>query len=369
MEYSNLILNAQSYSKSELLELSQKKLNNSLTEEWQLRVFSFIQEWLDDNDFMLVQTSGSTGNPKQLRVEKKAMIQSAFTTGNFFELKRGNTALMCLPANFIAGKMMIVRAFVLGLNLIIAPPKSNILACLGHMPIDFASVVPMQIQKIMSSDKNNRNNSLFNIGTLLVGGASINRQQKSFLATLKCRVFATYGMTETLTHIAVQRIERGKLNSYYNPLPGVEITKDKRGCLVINARHLNINSLATNDLVEINKDGQFTLVGRVDNIINTGAVKVSPEIIEEKLSMLIKERRYMIYPEKDSLFSQKVALLLEGEDMSEDEKKSLITNLNTKLKKFEKLRTISFLPKFAETNSGKIHRKKTLQQLFKNQQK
>lgn len=303
----------------------------------------FLLDWLSEDDFISVKTSGSTGIPKTIEVQKQAMVNSAIATGDYFSLHPGHTALHCLPTEFIAGKMMFVRAMILGLELDIMEPNSQPLF-FTRKPYDFCAMVPFQVQN--SLDK------LHIIDALIVGGAAVSSTLQEKLQEIDCNVYATYGMTETMSHVAVKRLN-GKKEDCYNVLPDVSISQDERDCLVINAPSLSDESIITNDVVELCSNTSFKLIGRYDNVINSGGVKLFPEQIESKLSAHIK-KRFFITSEKDTDFGEVAILVLESTDNHFDQ--SIFDVLDT----YETPKKIYNVEKFVETDSGKIQRDQTL---------
>ena len=300
----------------------------------------FLKEWFDDSDFITTQSSGTTGIPKTIQISKNAMVESARATAVFFNLKPGKTALLCLSTQYIAGKMMLVRALVLGLKIDCIPLSSNPLETI-EKNYDFSAMVPMQAQNSIAK--------LDSIKTLIIGGAPINSKlQKAFLQ-LKTAVFETFGMTETITHIAARRIGE----KAFSLLPNIEISKDERDCLVIHAPRISDKNIVTNDLVSIVSETQFVYLGRIDSVVNSGGVKLFPEQIENKLSAEIPSRFFVIgIP--DPTLGEKLILVIEGEKF--DIQETIFQSLNA----FEKPKEIHFVFQFIETETGKINRNKTL---------
>ena len=271
-------------SKMDLLHFTEKHLNH---------VFLFLYDWFDGSDFVTVSTSGSTGKPKKIQLKKEFMVNSAKSTGDFFELNKATTAFLCLPVQYIAGKMMLVRAMVLGWNLDVVEANSFPLKGI-EKSYDFSAMVPLQLY-----------NSLENIdkvSKLLVGGGIVSNELRLKILDLPTKIFATYGMTETITHIAIKPLNKASLQggttwqsfNNYITLPNIQIAIDKRNCLVIKAPKVSKNKIITNDLVEIISKNQFRWLGRVDHIINSGGIKLIPEQIEEKLSKIIKQRFFVV---------------------------------------------------------------------------
>ncbi len=363
------------YSNKELVEFS-KTIS--------FEISSFLSDFLTDNETIDVKTSGSTGTPKRIEIKKEFMINSALATGDFFNLKQDTKALLCMNPSFIAGKMMLVRAMVLGWKLDVVTPSSNPLKGVNKI-YDFCAMVPMQVHHSF--------NDLHKIKKLIIGGGVLSKELETKLKLIKTTCFATYGMTETVTHIAVKRVNGKGIKvkdsqsvsssaverSFYRVLPNVKISKDKRGCLVIDAPKVAKNKLVTNDLVDLISDTEFQWLGRYDNIINSGGIKLIPEQIEEKLAKII-EPRFFVAGIKDAVLGEKLVLVVEEglkvQRLKETREKrskfvassaveksqnlkSQITNLKI-LSKYEIPKEIYFVEKFVETTTKKIQRNKTL---------
>lgn len=263
-EEKTFFLNGKAFSRADLELLCASKISSEKIEDWEKEVFSFILEWLSFSTTIKVQTSGSTGQPKEFFLEKKFMEASALATLDFFKLKSGDSALLCLPVKFIAGKMMIVRAFVGGLNLIITKPTS-IPKINNFQKIDFCAMSPNQVASIL--EEKNGIEQLEGVRNLIIGGSFLPENLESKIKKLKTNAWQTYGMTETITHIALRKINGKNMDGWYTPLNGVETSLDERGCLVINYEKIGVSRLVTNDLAELSKDGKFKILGRIDNVI------------------------------------------------------------------------------------------------------
>ncbi len=337
------------YNREDLMEVAYSFVKEGYPYQQQLGLF--LLDWLDNSDTVKVKTSGSTGKPKILEIKKQAMVNSAITTGDFFDLTPGKKVLNCLPSNFIAGKMMMVRAIVLGLEVDMVVPSA--LPRIDYeKDYDFCAFTPMQLKNFAKYLKS--------IKTVIVGGGRVSNHIKDLIKNKKPQVYETYGMTETVSHIAVKKLNNFKgddTDAYFNTLPDISISKDDRGCLVIDAPKLSDDTIITNDLVEIHSDNQFQWIGRIDNVINTGGVKVFPEQIEEKLQDKIPEQ-FFIYGIEDDTLGEKVIMAIEGQE------RDLEDNLFDTLEKFEIPKDIHFVRKFKETASGKIHRTKTIESIL-----
>jgi O-succinylbenzoic acid--CoA ligase len=306
-------------------------------EDFEKPVGDFLLDWFDSKSYIEMQTSGSTGSPKTIRVDKQAMVNSAIATGDFFDLKSGDRALQCLPVKYVAGKMMLIRSIVLGLDLDYVAPSSHPMEGLDEK-YDFVAMVPMQAQNSLKE--------LHNVKKLIVGGARISASLEKELMQLPTEVFETYGMTETITHIAAKRVGE----KAFTVLPGVTITYDDRNCLVIHAPNIiKEEVIITNDLVELINENQFKFLGRIDNVINSGGVKIMPEQVERKLETKLN-KRFFITSKEDKELGEKVVLVVEGEPTEID------TTIFDSLDKYERPKEIQFIPKFKETENGKVRR-------------
>ena len=308
-------------------------------EEFEKSVGDFILDWFDNKSYIEINTSGTTGAPKLIRVDKQAMVNSALATGDFFELEPGNKALHCLPTRYIAGKMMFVRGFILGLDVDFVAPNANPLQN-NDTKYDFVAMVPLQAQNSLSA--------LHNVKKMIVGGVKMSGKLEKELSELKTKVFETYGMTETITHIAAKPVGADT----FSVLPNIKIAKDDRNCLVIDAPMISNEQICTNDIVELVGENQFVFLGRMDNIINSGGIKLIPEKIEDKLSDKI-DARFFVTAVEDADLGEKLILIIEGE------KQTLKATVFDSLDKYEKPKEVYYVSQFIETATGKIKRKET----------
>lgn len=309
----------------------------------------FFKDWADERDFILGKTSGSTGDPKTIKLSKRAMLASAELTNSFFNLKAGDSILLCLSVNYIAGKMMLVRAIAGGLNVVVAKPSSE---PDWKGSVALAAMVPMQVQQLLSSAKGRK--ALSMVENLIVGGSPLSRDCAEKLSDLPVNAYMTYGMTETVSHVALSKIGR-ETRPVYTAMSGVRFSLDNRGCLVISAPHLSEENVVTNDVAELISDMSFVWKGRFDNVINTGGVKVHPEVVEDSLRGII-DRRFYVMAEPDDKFGEIVVLKIEGTPLSDDLLRKLQSDMARRLSKFERPKKILFLAKFRETDSGKVIR-------------
>lgn len=333
-------LNGESFSNlSNLLDLAQEFIKSEAS--YLKDLGSFILDWFDEKSYVLVSTSGTTGVSKEIELQKFHMIASAKATGRFFNLENKNSALLCLPAAYIAGKMMFVRAMVLGLHLDVVSPSSSPFKNLKDKTYDFVAVVPLQIENSLKA--------LQKIRVLLIGGAKLEDSLRKKINALNLSAYETYGMTETVTHIAVKKTTE----EYFCALPTVALSLDSRGCLKIDAPKVSSQSIQTNDLVVLKANNKFKWLGRIDNVINSGGVKLFPEQIEQKLAPFITSQ-FFITGKPDTRLGEKLVLLVESAPYEFDE------NIFSNLAVYEKPKEIQFVSEFKRTPTGKILRKENL---------
>lgn len=261
----------------------------------------FLAQWNDDSPCMEVKTSGSTGVPKRIYIEKVRMRASARMTCDFLNLHQGDTALLCMPLDFIAGKMMVVRALERGLELLSVEPSSHPLsktsmAGIGNPPcIDFAAMVPLQVWNTLQVP--GEREALCRIRHLIIGGGAISQALEQELRTLPISVWSSYGMTETLSHIALRRITE----DYYTPMPGITLSQDQDGCLIIDAPHLCPERLFTNDIAHFTDDKSFQIIGRRDNTVCSGGIKIQIEEVEAWLHSIGHDNVMVTYQDDTAL--------------------------------------------------------------------
>jgi len=347
---SHIILNGQPLSSEEILHLTSDALANPSAPVWEKELFRFLNEWFSDSEFISAQTSGSTGEPKPIELSKWMMRKSAERTLQYFGLQNGNRILSSLPCQYIAGKMMTVRAIVGEMNLITVDPASDF-EFLQNESFDFGAMVPNQIYKIL--EQKNGKEKLQNIHNLLVGGSSIPSELEAQLAQFPNRIVSTYGMTETASHIAIRELSGRNKSEFYRCLSGITVSLNETACLKIDLPELN-EPLQTNDIAELQSNTSFQILGRADSVIISGGIKHSPEAIEKKLEGLFN-RRLVISSRPDKKLGQKLVLVIEGKPFPTGTIQQEIEKL---LPPYERPKSILFLDKFPETHSGKVRRSK-----------
>ena len=311
-------------------------------------VLDFVQEYTQREEIS-VRTSGSTGEPKQVFLKVSHMRESARRTLEFLNLQAGDKCLVCLSPDYIAGMMMLVRWMEGDLDLYFTGPVRNPLAAV-EVQIQFVAMVPYQVYHSVGM--------LEKVDVLLIGGGSVDPKLESQLRSASCRVYQSYGMTETITHIALREINP-HFQQYYRVLEGVGISRDSRSCLVINAPQIGVNGLVTNDVVELKNSREFRWLGRHDNVVNSGGIKIFPEDVEAQLGDFGKP--YILGGAKDEALGEKLVMVIESVDESDLEKAAAFIR---KLPKYHRPREMKLLAHFAKTNSGKVKRHFILNQAF-----
>jgi len=312
-----------------------------------MSIEEFLEEWNNASPYVHVQTSGSTGAPKPMLVEKQRMLASARITCDFLGLKSGDTALLCMSLDYIAGKMMVVRSLERGLKLITVPPSGHPLA-VANSPLSFAAMVPLQVYNSLQVPEERER--LMQIRHLIIGGGAIDDAMAQQLKSFPNAVWSTYGMTETLSHIALRRLSGSDASDWYTPFPSVSISLSDEDCLVIDAPAVCSERLVTNDIAILAPDGRFRILGRKDNVICSGGIKIQPEEIERKLRSSLRVP-YLITYRPDDKFGQIVVLLTEG---SVNEARLVCERL---LPKYHQPRAYQHVDQIPLTETGKIARK------------
>jgi len=335
-------INGLAFDKGGLFELAYSYIKEGAPFEKEIGVF--LLDWLDSAPILQLNTSGTTGVPKIITISKQAMVLSALATANFFNLQPGDKALHCLPTRYVAGKMMLVRAFIIGLELDLLPPSSALEELYKDKKYDFVALVPLQAEQ--NIDK------LEQFKKIIIGGQPISNLLSEQLQNLNAEIFETYGMTETITHIAAKRVGA----EYFTVLPNITIATDDRNCLNIKAPAISETVIKTNDIVEMVSPQSFKWIGRFDHVINSGGIKLFPEQLEAKLSKQIAIP-FFITGIPDEKLGQKVILVIEGKSFK------LSEAFYTDLEKYEHPKEVFFIPQFIRTQTAKIDIKNTLKSI------
>lgn len=317
-----------------------------LKSPWQTSIINFVSDFLSDKPIVNVQTSGSSGKPKQISLLKLRMRNSAEITGDFLKLKENDTALLCLSPDYIAGKMMLVRAMILGLDIYCIEPKKEFLQNL-NLRFAFSAMVPLQA---IANKK-----WLSKIDKLIIGGGSLSQRNiETLIQTHHKGLYQTFGMTETISHVALKRLSE----PFYSGLKNISFSLSSNKTLVIGAPHLLDEPITTNDLVELKSNTAFQWLGRIDNIINSGAHKIIPEKVESIIGKIL-DVPFFVFGIQDECLGEKLILCIENEKSPID--LELLRTLE--LNRFEIPKEIYTTKQFIRTETGKIQRKKTIASL------
>lgn len=349
-------LNGNHYSVQELYSVAYSYIKEGLP--YEELAGNFLLDWLNESyDTIKLRTSGSTGVPKEIFVSREKMIYSAHLTANCFKMPAKSKVLCCIPANYVAGRMMIVRAMTLGWHLDMVEPKVKALEGVTTK-YDFCALTPLQLSNSL--------NQLHLIRKLIVGGAPVSLKLKSMLRGRSTKVYETFGMTETVSHVAYKRINSSNSQQVkpFKSVGQIKFSVDERSCLVIHSDELLDEALVTNDVIELVDEKQFFWKGRLGNVINSAGVKIYPEQVEKKLQLLI-ETDFIVSSIEDEKLGEKVILLIKNNEKL-PHKSVLLGEIKKidEIGKFEIPKEIYYIDEFERTRTGKIDRSASVEELF-----
>jgi o-succinylbenzoate---CoA ligase len=327
---------------------------------------TLIMDWESGRNTFGIKTSGSTGNPKNIKLYRDKIEYSARQTADAIGLQPGDTLLCCLGLNYIAGFMMVMRAVVNECNLIIIEPVSNPLREINeNQTVDFASFVPLQAETMLQDEKAVK--IMNGMKAILLGGGPVSEKLEEKLQAIKATVYQSYAMTETYTHVALRLINGPAKSIFYKPLPGVKLSLDRRGCLVISSILTDDKPLITNDLAELNPDGRFLWLGRIDNTINSGGIKIQLEKIESACQEIFDgigiKPAFFAAGVPDERFGQKLVIVIEGQKWGEEMIHNFNDQLSGLLEKYQSPKDILFVARILKTDTGKVDRMGTIKSL------
>ena len=353
-EIKGLTLNDRFFALPDLIQFCKNEINTGTAPDWKIGVYRFILDFLNNSETITQQTSGTTGKHKIIELQKKSMVASAKNTIDFFQLKEGDIAVLCLPIQYIAGKMMVVRALVDGLNLKLIQP-SGTPDFSGIEETDFCAMVPMQASNLLQKKLWPK------IKTLILGGAETGQELLEQLQHLETSIYETYGMAETSSHVALKQLNGKQPETTFTALPDVQLSTDERDCLVINATYLP-EKVVTNDRVEMVAPNQFKWLGRFDNLINSGGIKIQPEILEKQFQEIL-QNPCAIIGKSDELLGEKMVLVVESAKAENPEK--LLAELSPHFDRKMLPKEIYFIQDLPRNKSFKVDRNKVKKQIQK----
>jgi O-succinylbenzoic acid--CoA ligase len=332
------------------------------TTPYEEQALRFCEEWLSGKPTFTLHTSGSTGTPKRIELARTQMVASARLTGETFGLRTGEAALCCLNVAYVAGVMMLVRALELHLNLTVVEPASNPLDGVPETArFDFCAFVPLQLQ-VMLEKTPERLPVINGAKAILLGGAAVSGGLEERLQVVQAPVFGTYGMTETVSHVAIRHLNGPERSEIYRLLRGVEAGTDHRDCLWVRGPMTGFIPVQTNDVVEFRDAQTFRWLGRYDSIVNSGGVKIVPERVEAALEPVLRQAgfggRFFVCGLPDERLGQRLTLVLEGQSFTAQQVDLIRRTAGEKLSRFELPKHWEFLATFPETPTGKIDRKR-----------
>lgn len=341
-----LLLEGKEYAPEDIFRLVAEGAGNCPPALWDL--YLFLNEWFDASPIITVHTSGSTGVPKELVVRKDRMMQSARFTCEFLNLQAGDTALLCMNLRYIGAMMMVVRSLVAGLNLVVRPASGHPLSDV-EVPLKFAAMVPLQVYNTLRVPAERKR--LEHTDILIIGGGAVDDSLEAELKTIPIAAYSTYGMTETLSHIALRRLNGEAASKCYYPFPSVELSLSAENTLIVKAPLICDDVLQTNDIACLCSDGGFTIAGRKDNVINSGGIKIQAEEMENRLQPFIPVP-FAVTAVPDPCLGQALTLLIAGKpDIKELENK-----LQAVLETYYRPKHIFITELIPQTENGKIDR-------------
>ena len=341
-----LLLQGKEYTAGDISRLVAEGAENCPPALWDL--YFFLEKWFDASPVIIVHTSGSTGTPKELVVRKDRMMQSARLTCEFLNLQAGDTALLCMNLRYIGAMMVVVRSLVAGLNLIVRPASGHPLSDIEE-PLRFAAMVPLQVYNTLRVPEEKER--LEQTDILIIGGGAVDDSLEAEMSALPTAVYSTYGMTETLSHIALRRLNGETASKHYYPFPSVELSLSAESTLVIKAPLICGEVLQTNDIACIYPDGSFTIAGRKDNVINSGGIKIQAEEMEKRLRPFIPVP-FVVTSVPDPRLGQALTLLIAGQV----DARELESKLQTVLDAYHRPRHIFMTESIPQTENGKTDR-------------
>jgi len=294
------------------------------------------------------------------------MENSALSTNKFFELSNKDHFLVCIDTRYIGGLMMLVRGLMAKAKMTIIEPSANPLDAYGRdLHFDFTALVPYQLSTILKNTPD-KLSILDRMRAIIIGGAPASELLIKDTQKIKAPVYQTYGMTETASHVAFKKLNGKEPISHYTGLPGWKFNVDHRGCLTFQIPFSGGREIATNDMVHLIDEKRFIWLGRIDNIINSGGIKIHPEEVEKKIATLFRgiERNYILSGIPDQMLGEKMVIIIEGDPLPEQVESKLFSEIEALTEKYEKPRAIFYIDRFEYTTTEKIRRKETANRLL-----
>jgi O-succinylbenzoic acid--CoA ligase len=359
---SYLILEQQKIPFTKIIDFSRKQELNPYSNS----ILKFCATWLRGETNFEISSSGSTGEPKIILWSREMMRWSIRNTAGKFGLKKDMHCLHCIDAEKAGGKMMLARALELQMSIEIITPSSKPMETIVSSHFDFAAMVPLQVHELI---KNGKLEELNKIDCLIIGGATMNTSDIQALQNSRTKIYTTYGMTETASHIALQRINGNNKDECFIPFADVNITINEKGCAVVTSPFHQ--ELVTHDLIEFCDARSFKFIGRIDNIINSGGYKIPIEKIEAATDQVLTAMKinffnYCAAKRADEKLGEALILIMETQALPGDTMDEFKKELSEQIEKYEMPKKIYFTDKLIYTSSGKIDRRRSTELVIRN---
>jgi O-succinylbenzoic acid--CoA ligase len=351
--FTTLTIDGHTYRGAEIVAWAEACVERTHGAAWSEELRDVLRMLTSGDGSITARTSGTTGEPKDLRFSASDLRASARLTGHTFHLKNGDRALLCLPSHFIAGRMMLARAFVIGLDLHVVDPSGPVLEKLDPaVRFRFAAMVPQQLHRALQDD---RERVVRQFDTILLGGGPVSTTLEEDIKRLNVRVFHGYGSTETLTHVALRELSGARATGVFGAIGDISFDEDARGCLIINTPHLSVRRHVTNDMVDLQDERHFVWRGRYDNVILSGGRKINPEGLESRTAGLLPYAHYFAAYEEAGL-GQGLLLVVESDRPAAELVDEVSALLRGELGRFDLPRRLVTVDHHPRTSSGKIIR-------------
>lgn len=301
---------------------------------------------------LVVSTSGSTGDAKEVGISAAALLASAHATNEFFGAEAGQTWSLLLPLTHIAGINVLMRSLELGTTAIDARQITG-----AYPYADFTAIVPTQLFRALNGD-NHLLEHLKAAKVVLVGGAALDSKLADQARTAGINIVESYGMTETCGGVIYDGV----------PIGGTSFAIDENGLIKISSAMLATSYLndqagwnskftsgyfLTSDLGEI-KDGKLKVLGRADDVIVTGGENISLIQVESVLSQSFSEIECAAFAIADPQWGQALHLAIAGN--TKPDSAAINEVLSTQISDAAKVKGFIYLDKLPRTALDKVNR-------------
>jgi O-succinylbenzoic acid--CoA ligase len=248
----------------------------------------WVKRWNSRDSNFTFLTSGTSGSAKEILFSREQIEKSAWRTAQFFKWSDGMEVLHSLPMQYVAGRMNVLRALITKQSVWKMTPKvemtSNDFYRLEN--IEWWTLTPPMLSSFLSIEQ-----PVLTKAKLLVGGAPVVQSLIDKAQGVGNEIWESYGAAETLTHIALRKLNGNDKSKGFKPLHGVSIKMTEQG-MAIDDGFLG-NAVVTSDLGTWINDKEFIVEGRIDDIINSGGVKINPLEVEKIIHQHMKEAGFV----------------------------------------------------------------------------